>query len=757
MPITPTFPGVYVEELPSGVRTITGVATSTAAFIGGAKRGPIDKAVRVFGFADFERQFGGLARSSEMSYAVRQFFTNGGSQAWIVRVAKSSTAGTKTLKRGGTDVLTITARDAGAAGNNIRLLVDQATSSPSSTFNLTVAYSSPDDPTGTLTENFTNLSMNSDDPRYVETIVNGQSQLVTAKRVAGVEATVAGKGTSRSGPLTTVDLTGLDPAHNQFRISANGSDFVTVTIPGAIDKSSVANFAGALKPVVQGAGVSIPALATMDVAESSGRLVFESAVAGEKSVVRILPGTVNDASVRLKLGPSAGGDETDATGAIRPDVGPLGGSLTGTEVANATLITLPAAGKKSLQISLDGGVTRTLVLDITTPGSASPAALASKLETEIRKLDTSSETYRKFTVTTAAGVAPNTTKLTFRSGTKGSGSTVAVTAVTGDTLATDLGLTGGTATAGADVTLLGGGETDFDPSAPFAAIIASRADRKGLFALEAVDLFNILCLPGIADGPTLAEAAAYCAERRAFMIVDAPPGLKPDAMETTVTGTLLPKTSYAAVYYPWLKVGDPLNGGALRSVAPSGTIAGVYARTDSTRGVWKAPAGTDATLVGVQGADYVLTDRENGILNPRGVNCSRIMPAIGPVAWGARTLRGDDGLADQWKYVPVRRTALFIEESLYRGTQWVVFEPNDEPLWAQIRLNVGAFMQDLFRQGAFQGKTPREAYLVKCDRETTTQNDINLGIVNIIVGFAPLKPAEFVFIKIQQLAGQIQT
>ncbi len=124
--------------------------------------------------------------------------------------------------------------------------------------------------------------------------------------------------------------------------------------------------------------------------------------------------------------------------------------------------------------------------------------------------------------------------------------------------------------------------------------------------------------------------------------------------------------------------------------------------------------------------------------------------------WGARTLRGADQLADEWKYIPVRRTALFIEESLYRGTQWAVFEPNDEPLWAQLRLNISAFMNNLFRQGAFQGQTAREAYLVKCDSETTTQNDINLGVVNVVVGFAPLKPAEFVVIKIQQLAGQIQ-
>jgi phage tail sheath protein FI len=139
------------------------------------------------------------------------------------------------------------------------------------------------------------------------------------------------------------------------------------------------------------------------------------------------------------------------------------------------------------------------------------------------------------------------------------------------------------------------------------------------------------------------------------------------------------------------------------------------------------------------------------------VNCLRNRPGYGTVVWGARTLRGADATPDDWKYIPMRRTALFIEESLFRGTQWVVFEPNDEPLWSQIRLNVGAFMHDLFRQGAFQGTTPQDAYFVKCDKETTTQSDINNGIVNILVGFAPLKPAEFVVIQLQQMAGQIQT
>jgi phage tail sheath protein FI len=202
---------------------------------------------------------------------------------------------------------------------------------------------------------------------------------------------------------------------------------------------------------------------------------------------------------------------------------------------------------------------------------------------------------------------------------------------------------------------------------------------------------------------------------------------------------------------------NPLHENMLEVFAPSGAIAGIVSRIDASRGVWKAPAGLEATLNGVFDLSVPLTDPENGELNPLGVNCLRLRPAAGPVVWGARTRQGDDRLVSEWKYVPVRRLALYLEESLYRGLQWVVFEPNDEPLWAQIRLNVGSFLQSLFRQGAFQGRTPAEAYFVKCSRETTTQNDIDRGIVNVVVGFAPLKPAEFVILRIQQIAGQIQT
>ena len=282
-----------------------------------------------------------------------------------------------------------------------------------------------------------------------------------------------------------------------------------------------------------------------------------------------------------------------------------------------------------------------------------------------------------------------------------------------------------------------------------------------------VDLFNLMilpksnsisALPALIDHKTLySEASAFCEKERAFLLLD------PETSWTTVqqathttTGVNALRTGlvkgHSAVFFPRLTI---LENGLPVQVSAAGAIAGLMARTDGSRGVWKAPAGTEANLLGVSGLEYKFSDADNGVLNPRGVNTIRIFPN-GIINWGARTMDGDDDFASEYKYIPIRRTALFIEESLYRGLKWVVFEPNDEPLWAQIRLNVGAFMHNLFRQGAFQGTTKQQAYFVKCDYETTTQNDINLGIVNVWVGFAPLKPAEFVVLYLQQMTGQIQ-
>lgn len=279
----------------------------------------------------------------------------------------------------------------------------------------------------------------------------------------------------------------------------------------------------------------------------------------------------------------------------------------------------------------------------------------------------------------------------------------------------------------------------------------------GVHFLDRVDLFNLLCVPGETTPATLSTLEKYCRDHRAFLIADCAETATFATLQNGPVGLTGDDAINAAFYFPWLWMPDPQQENRPREVPPCGFIAGIYSRTDASRGVFKAPAGIDASLTGVLGVKETLTDGENGVLNQKAINCIRNFPVYGPVVWGARTLRGNDEIGSEWKYIPVRRTALFIEESLYRGTKWVVFEPNDEPLWAQIRLNIGAFMHNLFRQGYFQGKTPQEAYFVKCDKETTPQNDINLGIVNIIVGFAPLKPAEFVVIKIQQMAGQIQT
>jgi phage tail sheath protein FI len=285
----------------------------------------------------------------------------------------------------------------------------------------------------------------------------------------------------------------------------------------------------------------------------------------------------------------------------------------------------------------------------------------------------------------------------------------------------------------------------------------------GIYALNTVDVFNILCLaapdPGTGlQATTYGDAAGLCVKRRAMLIVD------PPASWTSVAEALshladvpikagLPEAANAALYFPLLTAADPLTG-LPGTYAPCGAVAGVWASTDSTRGVWKAPAGTSAGLPAGMSPAVLMTDDDNGELNPLGVNCLRNFPVIGPVVWGARTMQGADVAESQWKYIPVRRTALYIEESLYRGTKWVVFEPNGEPLWGAIRLNVGAFMAGLYRQGAFAGSTPDQAYLVKCDAENNPPDQVAQGIVNILVGFAPLYPAEFVLISIEQLAGQ---
>jgi phage tail sheath protein FI len=624
-----SYPGVYIVEKASGVRTITGVATSVAAFVGFTRKGVPDKAVAITSFADFERGYGGLDRDSPVSYGVRQFFLNGGTQAIIVRVAVGHATSAWTLQDGSAViVLDVNASSPGAWGNGLRISVQTTgVRNPDTDFNLVISQLQADGSTLVPVETHRNLSLDSNSAQFVESVVNNNSALVQVTRRPALTFTQAGFAVS--GTLTFP----LNPTNTIIGGSVDGTTAFQLTLAGA-PWANIGALVTATTNAIAAAGLAARLQASQTGADGqagTGHLRIASLATGETSSVVISGGAFGGLAAVAGMGVANGGREFSGAAQRRPAV----------------------------------------VNNLVPPTS------------------------------------------------------------------------GADGTRGAAVNLVG-----------------NELAKTGIYALLDVDLFNMLLIPETFDMTAGQEAAvipaaiALCEARRAFYVVDAPSNRTLANIGTWANAAS--QSRNAATYFPAVRIVDPLDGLRPRAMAPSGTMAGVYARTDATRGVWKAPAGTDATLNGVLDLTLPINDLENGQINPLGVNALRSFPAYGRVAWGARTMKGADAQADEYKYVPIRRLALFLEESLYRGTQWVVFEPNDEPLWAQIRLNLGAFMNGLFRQGAFQGKTPQEAFFVKCDKETTTQADRNLGIVNIMVGFAPLKPAEFVVITIQQIAGDLQ-
>jgi uncharacterized protein len=651
MPVAVSYPGVYVEEIPSGVRTVTGVATSIAAFVDFFPQGPLgpSNAVDVFSFADFERAFGGLDTRSEASYAIQQFFLNGGSQAQVVRVA-SSTAGKAaapaaiTLENSaGTPVIVATAISAGAWGNALRIDIDYGTTDPTTSFNLTVTqYAAANGTQAVTSEKYTNLVIDPTNANDAQAVINNASALIHIVETAGTPNRPAQTGTS-SAPL---------PATFPATIAAG-------------NKLTIGTGNGTTAAALLGE-VVIPTPAPTDYAGLAATL--------QSQIRKFASGALSGATVAV-----VGGSTTQRTMVIKAGSADPSTFITLTDVSPSTIQGTLNFATNAQQYALGGAAEY---------AAASPAVGADGAWND---------------------------------------------------------------------------SSDYDGMAN--ALIGDPAAKTGMYALVDVDIFNILCIPATMNLPdtdafqVATDATALCVQRRAMYILDTPQQSKTRDNPTDIMAWLDAnaglRSSNAALYFPRFKIADPLSGFRLRDVAPSGTMAGLYARTDASRGVWKAPAGTDATLGGVQQVDYTLTDGENGVLNPLAINCLRNFPIYGPICWGARTLNGADQMADDYKYIPVKRLALYIEESLFRATQWVVFEPNASPLWAQVRLNVGAFMQNLFRQGAFFGTTPSDAYFVTCDATNNPPNTIDLGIINIAVGFAPLKPAEFVIIQIQQIAGQV--
>lgn len=623
-------PGVYVEEIASGARSIEASGTSIAAFVGYATKGPIGEPTYITKWDQYESHFGGLldtidfptiASAPALGHAVRAFYLNGGGGAYVVRIVADGSAassarsfivptGAGTTLPTSNRAITFTAVNEGEWGDALRVSVDEQ---DDGAFTLQIGL----DEDGDINwiEKFEDLSFAPDGSDFASS-VNNLSSLVTASVAATGDLSDDYVAYSRSGDLSAfTDFAGLEA--RDITITVDSAAPIEVTFAAGL--GSLADVAAAIQAAIA------PTHSEFTAEVSSNRLLLKSASLTFDSAVVVTDGSTDSALGDLLLG-----------------------SSDGTEESTSDLL-MP------ISIELTGG---------------------------------------------ADGSAP--------------------------------------------------ASTDYDDA---------------FTELENQKDVNIVCLPGqewgTGNGTAIFEAAISHAEKmkNRLVLIDPPSGTRL-ITRANVEALGLSTSSYAAFYYPSIEIANPLYDAERNAttdttltVGPSGFLAGVYAKIDGRRGPWKAPAGTEAQLLGVSRFEYEVDDAAQDVLNPIGVNALRALSGYGNVVWGARTRATK---ADPpWRYVPVRRTAMMIEQSIFDSIQWAVFEPNNHKLWSGLRASIGGFMDGLFRAGAFQGETASQAYHVRCGLgDTMTQNDIDAGQVIVIVGFAALKPAEFVIIRIQQKTGQ---
>ncbi len=779
-------PGVYIEEIPSGVKPIEGVSTSVTGFVGQATKGPVGEAVPVNSYDEYTAVFGDIAsESDDMGLAMQAFYLNGGKAAYVTRLVSddpSTLPASKTVvgqHSGGSPVLEIQANSVGTWGNAIYFRIVKPDQDALS-FDLEIGHLEKDK--FKVDERFTDLSMNEQEDNYALTQVNGNS--------ASVE-------------LVLKDA--ADPTHNlvQYQDAIltggeldNDSKFFSINMSGNMSLTLNINSLGAKKITID-----MDALSFVEDNQTDGDLVADEI---EKAVKALGPDTAylgftcGYASNRLTLtskkpsqNPSTASvivydgsqDDSDLAYLLRLDSAAkatlTGGNLV-TDPINHELFSAGITGAMDLTLDIDGLGDQIISLNPDALGlggvdhHTDGQAVAKAIKNAVQAIPSGVSAHKDFACVYADG------RFTLTSGSSQPRSSKIET--TDGPLSDLLGLAladspdhtpgreiqQGTSSVipqeelgpapfynGAQLT--GGGETP-----------PTSADYGTFFnqVLRKVRDVSILVLPGqhlASDGsgnPVIDEALAHAESTKSRMvIVDPPPS--PELQQASQVETMTPPTStYAVLYYPYVKVANPFynvdtnpNASKTLTIAPSAFAAGMWAKIDGKRGVWKAPAGLETALLGVAGLQYPVEDGEQDQLNPLGVNCLRKMPGFGAVIWGTRTLATK---ADpEWRYVPVRRTAIMIERSIYNGIQWAVFEPNNFSLWASLRVNIGSFMDGLFRAGAFQGQKASDAYFVRCGLgDTMTQGDIDRGQVIVIVGFAPLKPAEFVIVRIQQKVAQ---
>jgi phage tail sheath protein FI len=652
-----SYPGVYVQEVSSGVRPIEVASTSTPAFVGLAERGPTDRALRVTSWTAFQRYFGSFIDDGYLAQSVFQFFNNGGRQCYVVRIARSDVAVASVSIQNRaptpTDGLLFSAKNAGAWGNHLYLQIEDGSTDPGNTFKISVREQEEAD---LVPEDFLDippleihddLSMDVNSSRYLVDVLLQSSTLIDATVLAANVALQRGVHFGGFGLALPLDV------NRDFQINLDHDGYQLVQLDAAI--------AAETDLAVVAAEIQTRVRTLTRIRNSTLAVAFSGFTCQVETV---------DGQDRLVLRSGTNADPTDPT---------TQSTLSSVQIQNAS--TNNATGALRLGVA---------------NGGRSEDALAVR-----RPANTPTGEVFQIGDATVAG---------------------AVTAIT----------------TGSD------GE----------AALNDTSYSAGFQLLNNISDVSLLAVPGVGTTGIFDEGVAYCAGRSLqdmFYVGETDLDTDTPAEAETFRGALTTPNSYGALYFPWIQAPDPTGRSAEPVLLPpSGFITGLYARIDANRGVWKSPAGTEASLNGTRGLAVVLTDIENGNLNKLNINCIRQFPTAGIVSWGARTITSDP----EWKYLSPRRMAILLRVSIYNGIQWAVFEPNDEPLWAALRLNITSFMTVLFRQGAFQGSSPSQAFFVKVDSETTTQDDINLGIVNVLVGFAPLKPAEFVVVKISQKAGQ---
>ena len=871
MTVQVTYPGVYIEELPpAGPPAIAGVPTSLTAFLGRAPVGPIDKPRTITSFGDYSRFYGGLAVDCPMSYAVNDFFNNGGSEAVIGRLfepapgkgdgvarlpfppsppllpegwqlaATAKTGATTISVQGpttdeGEPMLGMTFTLGGAKTS---YTVTSYTTAPTGKTIASIDFTPPIVGAPGATLPICTPTTFDHGPAPADWVVSEvSSSTLTATSGTGIPdmgdtLTIAGADgvfVIQAQPKVTPDAKGV------ASISMDLSPAPTTAMPGqVITISPPAPSLPAVNWRIDSYQVQ-KAPYTLDLINGQNApLPGDTFTVGAKSdkyiVVDFTPGSTDGGKLTFELEPSAtmpskpdeafcfccpvrftrpppkgweiakgaakAGDtsmtlkkNTATTGVI--DVGhtfKIAGDDTVYTIVifNPSTLTadfLPQA-KKPFSTTDEITISPPLMLTASNPGDWGNALTAAVDDNGINKATVTmvaeyqleKEDLFNLTLTqkNAKGKVVATEKhmnVSVRTdGVQGTYPNRLDRVLKNQSNLARVGFLSMTPPVNGSAVLGTGGNNGTNLSVE--SYLGDSETHTGIYILDHIPIFNLLCIPpdqraypdvplAMQDlDPTVQhEAAMYCTDRRAIYIVD-PPAAWAEKVEqgdiTEIDPTKLQITGNnasgeevarnAAIYFPRLLQEDPLMKNQLEVFAPSGAIAGAIAANDVARGVWTAPAGVQAGLANVPKFEVNLNDKQNGVLNPIAINCLREFPLYGPVVWGARTMMGATQLDDEYKYLNVRRLTLYIESSLYYGTQWAVFQDNNEALWSSLRLSVNNFLAGLAKQQAFY------SYSVTCDASTTTPEDIEQGIVNILVKIAPVKPAEFVVIQIQQIA-----